>query len=1490
MKTIKLLLILLISFKCSADSCCDDILRIQFQPQVIQYQDGYIELSYNVIRNQEIDTLIIDSISYFIENNEGVVVEGNTLEGGIYENMEETTHFLNLSYDPSNPPFYLQEVRMYVTTNGLASMSIAYLHFTPWGTIEVFNSSTLSKHHISWISPLENDEEIIRVEIDPDTIPSSLPDTTLPTCWKYYEGLAYAVLVNCEEDTTQQPEWVKTFRGRALGRLTYTYRNEDGQTRVIPIANARIEAWSTYRIGVGSTDNNGNFQFNFDKTTVNWSGNIRVRLRFETRDNSGEVEVHYNSIVLGINNAYSMETSSKNFNHQSGNRHNLNFGTVNAGHHRNMHIFHWAKRSIEFAKSELHGLPIPWAKLLVYVPQSTSSTGGECVFRKNAPLYIGAPAQGKIRLTGDRCLEFESTTFHEVGHFVHFAIQNRRWVTNAGGTHTLVHNNKDPNQTVTEGFANAFAMMVDAYTFTDDLESFRYRNILIQPRGENLAFRVNLEDETHPFTASWIFARTLFDLWDDPSKFSNYGFVISGPLRDEINDFDGEILDEVSLTFKQIILPFFDNRFSNNTVIQDVAHYYHELTKKQTDCVLRGKVKKICEANFVHANYNGPGDLLNISTDEIYRNLIHPHQNDNLSVNSAGFAVAGTPTPNPHTYSISNHNPVDMNELTTATGSYNNAIGVIGNNNLSDDLTLSGNSDLHFNRNIPIGWVNSNSTARPPIPSVMQSDLCDITLTVLNGSSIIIGDQSVDANASVNAGEGTEIILENGAQLRINNNSSLTIERGATLRFEDGASIFLDGPNAKLEIDGVLDIGNNAVFTFTGDGYLITGFEKCLNCNNIVAGANSQIILNGNGKADKILEVKENTNFEPGHNTVNFELTNGKVILNRFTTLHVRNADYTFQNLDISSVMYTIFDEIMLNGKSNHIIENVEISQGKIGLNDRQIYGGGMLKLTNVTIEDCEIALKTNGRGAILKDCNIENNLEVWEARNSAQFFNSSITNSNLKDNPDDGVRFNSNGANLTIKNSLLEDHGGNSNVQFRGAGILKSTCSDFKDTYIGISVSSLAILDIDNKSYNIIEDNTIGISTWGTRRIDMKGGKNLFLWNGSSQANPLMFGNIKYNSIVTTPQTLNVNDNSWNSGGLGPQAADYNLKARWTDPTNSNNFVEQPLTLVDNSPTGLFARDCIEGALFDPCPTPGPPCSPETFLTSCPSCPVVNSPYFTQIPSNQALKEVLSSLDAVNPNYLLAILKLEDIITTPLILGVNQASDYIEEYAFNTMKEVYSLAMEEGLIDHYSVNNEYLDIIESIMISNTNPNTQNDTIYNNEKVYYTIQQALLKNSQNKYQEALNILTSIESDAEGTDLDYINSLECNITLIRDLLDSVIDYDTYLTESVACDQMIEYQLNYTEEGEGGSSSGDLFIVNIYPNPTSGQFNFVVEDINLNFLNVSIYTAASQLVISQDYYPSSDQYNNQIDISGQVAGIYTITFTTNNSVVTKSLVIQ
>ena len=131
------------------------------------------------------------------------------------------------------------------------------------------------------------------------------------------------------------------------------------------------------------------------------------------------------------------------------------------------------------------------------------------------------------------------------------------------------------------------------------------------------------------------------------------------------------------------------------------------------------------------------------------------------------------------------------------------------------------------------------------------------TVIVENGSEFRIQQNAkleIHENSQFIVKSGSKLILEQGAELHVSNNALVKIESGAILEYDNGV-IVLGGEDAVLEIEGTLDIANNATFTFdggnSGSGYVVFSGPDF----NLVAGNNTALFLTGLGISDLVLKI-----------------------------------------------------------------------------------------------------------------------------------------------------------------------------------------------------------------------------------------------------------------------------------------------------------------------------------------------------------------------------------------------------------------------------------------------------------------------------------------------------------------------------------------------------------------------------------------------------------------------------------------------------------
>ncbi len=70
-------------------------------------------------------------------------------------------------------------------------------------------------------------------------------------------------------------------------------------------------------------------------------------------------------------------------------------------------------------------------------------------------------------------------------------------------------------------------------------------------------------------------------------------------------------------------------------------------------------------------------------------------------------------------------------------------------------------------------------------------------------------------------------------------------------------------------------------------------------------------------------------------------------------------------------------------------------------------------------------------------------------------------------------------------------------------------------------------------------------------------------------------------------------------------------------------------------------------------------------------------------------------------------------------------------------------------------------------------------------------------------------------------------------------------------------------------DGGSSTGNLTIVNLYPNPTSGVITLEVSGIEGERLDVRFFNMAGQLIAQANFSSNNGTVNQTIELSKKIA---------------------
>ncbi|HEX8329556.1 MAG TPA: LamG domain-containing protein [Hymenobacter sp.] len=697
-----------------------------------------------------------------------------------------------------------------------------YVYFTPYGSAEIWDIEDYGRLRRSW---LVGDEATapVRLSVARSAVPASNIGPTEEAGpqdyigMRFVEGLAYAVPIryssptNSENDPPADPQardgcgglGQRRYRGRIENVRIFTMHTADDR-RIVPIAlkNARVRIMRSVDVGPditikqlytddqGFVTEYGSRTVEFDHCSIN-NNKIHVYLSVELIDSPEKVRIKRSGAWYSWTR---IETGRQPLSYNSSTRQTLNFGNA-VGGNREISLdpndagrtFTWIKWSKQLLQQELGSA----ANLSTTLAIKIETSGRSAYYDRFTH---------NIHFRTDR-LGSERTAMHEFGHFAMHEMQRGNWLSQTGGLHYSERNNKHPNTTITEGFADAFSYIMDEMTWS----------VLDQESGLNEAgsnihglWRTTVYnrpdvprplDLNHPFVSEEIIARVMLDLWDGPSNHARFNNT-NAPFTYT----DGGN-DTFEMSLADLFRPFYSK------LIPDPVRFYNNLLLENTGANANRNVqmRDIWHFNFSDTRYN-VADFTILGTDEISGSRVITHDRDDYEFwDSDKFDKV-------ETYSYQ-YIGTDVGAINSASNSYNvttyvqddydtagrlissetkNANGVT----LSDPLQIRGGAELGLHSGAEPRWYNQSSglTRYTKRTDHLNIELrAQARLTVGPESRISIGSASPYQTTSVSLYDGTCIVVENGATLTIAAGSTLNIWEGSTLLVRNGGTVQADG-------------------------------------------------------------------------------------------------------------------------------------------------------------------------------------------------------------------------------------------------------------------------------------------------------------------------------------------------------------------------------------------------------------------------------------------------------------------------------------------------------------------------------------------------------------------------------------------------------------------------------------------------------------------------------------------------------------------------
>lgn len=1526
-------------------------IREQLFGTIISSEDTIItnfNLNYKIYVN---DTVTLDSLNFTLPNNIAINSYTN-ITSQQYTDGDSIMFQVNVSHtDTANLPFYPEELALNLHYTNTLSDTLCHtifskLYYTPYNSVEIWSISDFLSLPRRWHHPSDN-PSAQRVYINPNSIPqTNMSDISTyerdSASWDDWwiddfreitiDGLAYSVLMkpipvdslDYYKDYGDGDTNLKgTYTGTVSGRITANiYTGGEGTSyndrTNIGLGGIRIRLREQDHIlgqevygyfGEAFTNDDGTYSITYSKFQAFEGGEVELYLEIIAEDDGSDL---IKSKPYGV----SVIKEKKAIGNYSQNAGNITF---------NLQVdedcvvgdayppIHFTKNVFNYFSQE--GVPLS--------PKIRFRIGEYGCF---ANCYVNSFSWPAIYLSSGAGYN-EETVRHEFGHVIMFKLQDNEIKIPYGETGVDDHGWSRENTGLLawiEGWADAISMIMDAadyieYCSNNEVNDPEYGYGGWYPNYECRIKHENASDNpiNNGFRSEYFIACAIYDLWDGSGKGLPNSYILGNNDVHAYNDdanWDDENwnlpeIDDVEFSLAQICAPLQSINASNINDLRNISQYYN-LFISQLSCEDRAKASKAFRQNKIlwdiddyalEVCVNGlSSDMLRTDKDKYEYGCFHHFELLNGWLNLDVLTQTWTDT---YWTSTLNENSVNEYHISACQGmpfgiTDNYWVGAIKDviiretniylndqNNYCSNLptgifyTCGGTDIIIRNGKIELGATDGSKTAELEINdgSVLEISNALGHLVVNTGSVLRIKD-------------GGTLKINYDGNLAVNGTGEIIIEEGGQIIYYEGSIIELNDSNSILEIAGDLHIGDDAQFTFTGNGFVKFSNTGNDATNNIFCGSGASILFSGSGQSDKVLEIDQATVRFPAMNSLTFE--NCKIEMASGTPgrrmLAETNYPITFNNVYLTST-----------GTSNN--------------NHRSFHLYGQ---ANVTIEDCTFE---NGYYGLYANCSYTagasiyaDNCNFFDNNTGLYVYNKSVhlTDCDFSDNTGYGIYC----TNMSVASDLTRCNSINngSGMYYQG-----SAASDVSMDYCNISSnSSYGIytsgnLDLDMFCNNV-ENNNYGIYTrYGVNvKIDNNAKNKIINNNKSIYLNyGLLFANNGYNQLYSTnddyavygltplfaicgtPTSLTANYNRWEYSypNAYPSYNDnYKLWVYNCDPVSIVN-------INDLDPSYSLCKQTSKS---------NNPEAPDNIVSTTNEDIIVTKSGDVSNIEGQ-IEELSSQLceintetgyyDLINQYYSL-ILELD--------ADIDLTTQYWQNIAYSDVHNVLSTLLD--FVDNDVQNQRFVSSVNKLINLN-GILSENIVTINSRYIEYKLDIALLLRMSGNYEAALDFLAELQIEIEATDYDseltYINDWMCRIsaenlanngTLSPDEFEQAISNCGLCYSSLPSDNTIIQTIGYnnydSEQNENSIQNineniADKIDFSISPNPNKGDFVINISPIESEF-KFKIINSLGQVV--KEIIPDS-QDETTFKVVGLTIGYYQVALVVEDQIIETSSVL-
>lgn len=515
----------------------------------------------------------------------------------------------------------------------------------------------------------------------------------------------------------------------------------------------------------------------------------------------------------------------------------------------------------------------------------------------------------------------------------------------------------------------------------------------------------------------------------------------------------------------------------------------------------------------------------------------------------------------------------------------------------------------------------------------LQTGNCCAIIKIENGGILEVGNSSV-STLTIHA--GTTVTIVPGGKLLIHNNSKVVIEKGAKLLYGKDAIIELDGTDAVLELKGALNIADEADFTFAGSGFIRFGLPGSNGAENLVAGKNSKITLQGGSRTDKVAEIMDNTYLTPGFSgdydkLFQININTGTVLLGKDAYINARHSLIDFNNANFFASGIQQHGGIIIWGLNSNIAD-ITVDGATMGITK---YPGGTipcdivdpicqispLYVSNSTFSNCTIGIYTLQQSANLTNCTFTGNGTGYFA-DAPMYVPPTLTDCTFEDNYEGVNWLASAGNNFTMNNTTitLTDPSGQWNdfgIRTSGSAKLISRCNTITNNAVGISLLNHSTL---NMRWTNATNNGYTIYAGNAYTLELNRGLN-DLQPSVEDDKKIVSGTLDGTAFSSAANaSIPACNNHWRTDkGMPKNEVDYSLQIP-RDNVHLPLFV--PVIINDPCPKTLHACNTEPVFICQPC---------KSVSDNCKGCVAISSKDFVKAKLDDAVSFALAKMSEIH-------------------------------------------------------------------------------------------------------------------------------------------------------------------------------------------------------------------------------------------------------------------